>query len=231
MRRARTLCAALLAVLAPFALIPDRLASARPAAFAQEHDDPDASLVIALDECIQERFKDVDENFGFRRIIPPGTSAHRFTPENARELEIVKALEKSGLEVALYLAGRSVLGPKPDEAAWRNKNLRPLIKGPVLVSAKYTRKGDLPEPSELWEQSRRAMEALKRSDVYDFALRRWSFSARAVRASDGSCLKCHVADRASVIPVTPRERAGSLIKIGDILGILLYASDRNPQRR
>jgi hypothetical protein len=224
------LCAALFGVLAPFALTPDRLASARPALFAQEREDPNASLIFALDECIQERFKDVEENFGFRRIIPPKTSPHRFTPENARELGIVKALEKSGLEVALYLAGRSVLGPRPDEAAWRNKNSRPPIQGPALVSAKDRRKGDLPDPSELWEQSRRAMETLKKSDAYDFALRGWSFSARAVRAGDGSCLKCHYADRASVIPLRPQEGAGSPIKVGDILGILLYASDRSAQK-
>ncbi len=230
MQRSRILRAALLAALTAFTLLPGRLSSAREAAVPQEHDDSDDSLIASLDSRIQERFKDVDESFGFRRIVTPGMNPHRFTPENARELKIVKDLERSRLEIALYLAGRSVLGPKPDEAAWRKKDSRLLIKGPALVSANDSRRGDLPAPSELWEQSRRAMEVLQKSSAYDFALGGWKFSARPVRASDQSCLKCHSSDRASTILLTPGEGVKSSVKIGDLLGIVLYASDRARRR-
>jgi len=41
----------------------------------------------SLDARVQERFKEVDRVFGFRRIVRPGETAHRFRPENVRELE------------------------------------------------------------------------------------------------------------------------------------------------
>ena len=65
--------------------------SVRPMAGPQSLDARDARwevrVIGSLDACVQERFKEVDRVFGFRRIVRPGETAHRFRPENVRELE------------------------------------------------------------------------------------------------------------------------------------------------
>lgn len=193
----------------------------------------DVCLIVELDRYIQERFKDVDRGFGFRRVVTINQTPHRFQPEKAKELEAVSELEKARLQVVLYLAGRSVLGPQPEKGYWESRIPRKMIQGPVLVTAAGQQNNDLPQPSELWEQSRKAMDAFSETDQYDFKLGKWRFAARPVRASDKSCLECHFQERASSIPMSSLAEESKIpgqkqkpLRIGDPLGVMLYAYER-----
>jgi hypothetical protein len=59
------------------------------------------SIISGLDDCLQERFRDVNERFGMARIIKPGDTAHRLQPDNIREVTTVRNLEQANLRVAL----------------------------------------------------------------------------------------------------------------------------------
>src|SRR5262245_19013702 len=164
--------------------------SAQAGSELQEHPETNIELILALDGCVQKRFEDVDKNFGFRRIIKVGETPHRFRPENAREFDVVRQLDNAGVKVALYLAGRRVLGDKPAATDWK-KNERGLIRGPVFVTESSSEGEALPEAPELWDQAQKAMVSFKASDIYSFTRTGWTFVARPVRASQ-SCLQCHL---------------------------------------
>ena len=194
--------------------------------------DSESHIIDALDDCIQQRFKDIDQSFGFRRIIRAGDTPHRFKPENAKELASLQALNSRKKDVALYLTSRSVYGDKPDDKEWNQGASetpirsgrgysRKIIKGPVLISAKE--KDDLPLPSELWEQSRNAILAFATKDSFEFSHGNWKFTARPVRASEQSCLKCHVSDSTRITAHNETGEKLKVLKIGDPLGVILYA--------
>lgn len=183
--------------------------------------DSDKQLVSELNDRVQERFKDIDNTFGYRRIIRVGDTPHRFKPENAKELKIVDELNKARLKVALYLASRSVIKINPHIA-----RLRPgqFIKGPGLITADNNQRNSLPEALEIFEQSRNAMAAFEKSDSYDFTLGGWKFTARPVRASDQSCLMCHKSDDwVSLVGSANADQKPEQLKIGDVLGVVIYA--------
>jgi hypothetical protein len=175
------------------------------------------ALIDEFDECLQQRFKDVDEGFGFRRIVKVGDTPHRFNPENTREEGAVRDLERAGLRVVLYLTGRRVL----TENAPGTRLGSPLIKGPVEVTSAQPQ-GDLhTAPSlDLREESRRAMIMFERASSYDFTAGDWTFVAHPVPASEPSCLRCHEAD-GSTRMIPSRDRVTS-VRVGDPLGALLY---------
>jgi hypothetical protein len=185
--------------------------------------DPDDCLIAALHDRIQERFKEIDRGFGFRRIVTPGETPHRFKPENVRELEAVQRLAQARLRVVLYLAGRGVLVDSPEApispgAVWQS------IKGPVIVGATAAaaadgRVGNPPRPGDLWREARRAVLAMTENDVYDFSAGRWRFSARPIRATEDSCLTCHRRPGATA-PVIGDGAAP--LQLGDPLGVVLY---------
>ena len=202
-------------------------------ATVQKHGTRIRMLIEQFDDCIQERFKDVDEGFGIRRIIRLGETPHRFRPENAREESAVRDFERDGIRVVLYLTGRRVLTedapadnePRPTFTAIPPGRLfeSSLIKGPVDVAPAAADDHAPPVPAlDLRAESRRAMLTFDRESSYEFAAGGWTFIARPVRASDPSCLRCHDADgRAHTIP-SPQAAAPTL-KPGDALGAILYA--------
>jgi hypothetical protein len=188
-----------------------------------------AVLISAFDGCIQGRFADVDEKFGFRRIVNPGETPHRFKPESTREIDAVRGLEGAGFRVVLYLTGRRVLREDPQPDVPGANPFRAVIKGPVLIthatddSAGASRTGPAPASVELWKESRQALLAFAKRDSFEFAKADWNFIARPVRASDATCLRCHRDPYSSGIP-----NAGepSNLKIGDALGVVLYGYQR-----
>lgn len=195
---------------------------ASEAPFLKQENIDSADLISTLDECIQKRFLDVDQGFGFRRIIRSGDTPHRFKPENAKELSIVGYLSKVRLEVVLYLGGRSMLEPRTAAADVNNSTAR-LIKGPVFITDNDKHATSSPTAMELLEHGQKAMRTFQKSDRYDFAIREWKIVARPVRASDASCLKCHHSDGINVLPEAKVEQESRKLKIGDPLGVLLYA--------
>jgi hypothetical protein len=222
-----------------------------------------AVLIGALNDCIQERFKEVDQLFGMRRLVPPGYTAHRFHPETVREVAAVSDLDRAGMRVVLYLSGRDILRPQLDRARLSDEAMWRLIKGPVLIAPsaaaaasardradngasneppRFTDDGSVtihtshfrvaggtdpgwssgraegvPDPRNLFDQTRAAMAAFAKVNAHDFRIADWSFSARAVRASSAACLRCHYEDG-----VSPLRSVRSTLQIGDPLGVVLY---------
>ena len=187
-----------------------------------------ASLLDALNACIQERFLDVDNGFGFRRLVPPGETPHRFKPENVRELAAVRDLDRAGVKVILYLTSRRVLEPKPETTrpGWSD---RWLIKGPVAVAGvvdnpELLRAGPIgevaPPPMDLWDEAGRAMAAFEQHESHDFTTSTWTFRARPVRAQNTTCLACHKGNTAHTLPATAG--INGALRVGDPLGVVLY---------
>ena len=165
-------------------------------------DDPLASL----NRTIQERFKNVDRNFGLRRIVVLGDTPHQFRPQNVSESAAVKDLDDAGLHVAFYLAGRRVLEREPHLLTKEPTLLdRRVIFGPIAVTNPESSAG-LPEAVDLIDESRAAFSTLEKRERHDFDFGTWKFSARAVRAIGQECVTCH------------HDRA-----VGDPLGVVLYA--------
>jgi hypothetical protein len=181
-----------------------------------------ADLISTLDDCIQKRFLDVDLGFGFRRLTRSGDTPHRFKAENAKELSVVGYLSKVKLDVILYLGGRNMLEPRT-EASDINHNAGKLIKGPVFITDSDRRVTGSPTTLELMEHGQKAMRVFQKSDTYNFAIREWKIIARPVRASDASCLKCHYSDEINIFPETKVGQESRRLKIGDPLGVVLYA--------
>jgi hypothetical protein len=179
-------------------------------------------LLSSLNDCLQERFRDVDQAFGLRRIVRVGETPHRFTPENARELSTVRDLERARLHVVLYLTGRQVLQPRPASTA--SEGVRPAIKGPVIVTASTRSTASAPSAPDLWDESRRALTAFARADSHEFAHDGWQFTARPVRATETVCLNCHAADGTTSYWSPPAP--GSRLHVGEVLGVVLYGVRR-----
>ena len=225
-RIARMLCLIVLLTLIGVAFLNAGSGTTR----AQDEDDDRADkayyecLIAELHAVMQNRFKEIDKGFGYRRLVTVGDSPHSFKPENREESDAVEALKRSSLEVTLYLSGRRVLGAKPEGDMWKHyaKNM---IKGPLAIVGER-KDEDAFDRSELWTQSRKAMTAFKKSNQYDFSIGDWKFSARPVRAFDQSCLKCHTTGSADYLGLIT-ERKPEPLKVGDPLGVMLYGYRRS----
>lgn len=196
-------------------------ATLRSLAPSQEHSDSEADLIAALDDCIQQRFLDVDKGFGFSRVIRPGSTPHRFKAENAKELTIVEYLTGARLDVVLYLAGRRIV-----EAKLNSEDVDSiagsLIKGPVSITPGDKQVAGLPTPGQLLNRGREAMQAFQGSGKYDFSLGEWKFITRPVRASDATCLNCHQRNGTTLFSRGKIGEDSKSLKIGDPLGLLVY---------
>jgi hypothetical protein len=167
--------------------------------------------------------------FGMARIA----TERRFAPETKEERAAVRELKRAGYEVGLYLAGRAILDDAPEE--WRrakthfgNDLAGQAFSGPIFVGPGVKR---LPTAASLWDGTRRALESFEAgAQRHEFVAGRWQVEARPVRASQESCLRCHGTDYRRVYGVTQAgvsfhkfEPKGNALKLGDPLGVLVYA--------
>ena len=227
--RLRLLALALSAAAALSAVAPAPRASARrrqqpPAAPAP----PESHPLDALDRAVQKRFHNVI-GFGMARIA----TERKFEPTTPEEKEAVGGLRRDGYKIGLYLAGRGILAETPAEARVVKTRFGygfgAALSGPIFVSSSGLK--GLPGGAELWEETRRALESFAAGGGrYGFNAGPWEVEARPVRASDESCLKCHSPDMTVEYGQTPDgrltasyERKGAALKVGDPLGVLLYA--------
>ena len=218
----------LFTLLAVCAVSPGRFASIPEPVLVQEHADSAAALIGYLDDCIQQRFLDVEQGFGYRRIIRAGDTPHRFKPENAKELAAEDHLNRHKLDVVLYLAGRGIIAldlSSKEIASIADK----LIKGPVHITPTDKQPIQLPSSKQLLDHGQKAMRVFERSDNYEFNLGQWKFIARPVRASDKSCLKCHQHSGTSYMAWPDRSQEPSSLQIGDPLGVLVYGYKNSDQ--
>lgn len=183
---------------------------------------PAPHTLDALDRAVQKRFHNVI-GFGMARIA----TERRFEPTTVEEKEAVRALKREGYAVGLYLAGRGVLADEPVEnrVAWNRfgGGAGRAISGPIYVSSSSLK--SLPGAVPLWDETRRALESFASGgERHEFTAGPWRVEARPVRASAESCLECH-RTRAEFEPKTlPAEAKKSAdLKVGDPLGVLLYA--------
>jgi hypothetical protein len=118
---------------------PARIASAQDAKVKNDGFITGCSetVIDALDECIQERFSKADTLFGIDRVMPPSYHVTYFIAETQGEREAISELEKGGWQVAFYLAGRRILGPKPVMTSpaplYTNYNYQ-IINGPIAIT-------------------------------------------------------------------------------------------------
>ena len=110
--------------------------------------------------------------------------------ENEEEREAIKTLNQSGLNIAIYTAGRF----DPVDKALR-------VRGPAFLDYDNL---ELPSKSEL---SAVATEAWKSGDE-SVTVGKWTFLIGRVALDDESCLGCHQANDPSSKPVTVGETAG-----------------------
>jgi hypothetical protein len=144
MRRKRLFAFSLMIALSAMFITPQidpaRIASAQDAKVKQDGFITGCSetVIDTLDECIQERFSKADMFFGYDRVRPPTLHVNYFVAETRSEREAIAELEKGGWQVAFYLVGRRVLGPKPNlaEISVLFPGQYPsIINGPLAITA------------------------------------------------------------------------------------------------
>jgi hypothetical protein len=145
----------------------------------------------------------------------------------------VRELKRAGYEVGLYLAGRAILDDAPERPRLAKTRFGfgltgQAFSGPIFVGPGVKR---LPTAASLWDGTRRALESFAAgAERHEFTTGRWQVEARPVRASADSCLRCHNTDYRQVYGVTEAgarfsriEPTGDPLKLGDPLGVLVYA--------
>jgi hypothetical protein len=167
--------------------------------------------ILALDAVIQKRFEKVDRRFGIVRVA---VEAHGFAPEDDAEVSSLRELDDAHLRVALYLGGRRLLGPQPDE---RGAQISDRVKGPAFIT--HGRFPATPAAESMWDEGRRAFAAFERKEPqYEFEIDNWNVVARPVRAGSDTCLMCHRSTGTNRLTT-----ARSDLRVGDVLGVVLYA--------
>ncbi len=171
-----------------------------------------------LDYCIQRRLHDF-EGFGFSRLADVPQHLYQFAPETSDERSAVAGLRWSGRAVAIYLGGLALLDPSrgPDKEPVGRRTFSPAID--VTGTAALA----LPPEGALRALSRKALAASDAGEPVTSTVGRWRIDVRPVRADRQACLDCHAAIR----PDLPPRAAPSVdhpLKIGDALGVVIYAS-------
>ena len=212
----------------------------------EEHSGAAAAKAIdALDRCVQERFIRIDESFGLSRISMAMHNTRHFVPTNDVESRAVGDFEALGLRVVMYVASRQ----RPRFVPTGGAAIPPVIQGPVFVSptpqvlmrntggvpievrADPQLLNDLPNDAEVRAQGLLLREPAG-AESWQFAIGRWSFVARPVRASASACLNCHNYRHESV--AAGRSVDGSEeepFRLGDPLGAVLYGYQKGPGLR
>jgi hypothetical protein len=185
------------------------------------------SPVESLNQCIQDRFRNLDR-FGMSRMSVHSWSFYPVTPE---ERSAVTRLREDGWEVGFYLGGRELLErPGITEAEWNEadeSSFRRAVSKPISITGQEP-PPDLPRPWELWGHARKALAASDVADSYTASVGRWSIDARPVRADRQVCLKCHDEGGATAFP-SPDEEGGRPLRVGDALGVAIYVYARPPK--
>lgn len=186
------------------------------------------ALLDAFNECIQDRFKDLNNfRLGTMRITP--ASPHAFLAQDIREESAVRYLDAAGLDVVMYVGGRKLLEQDGYSVTPQRGALMLVpgrngarLDGPILVTpvTSHAPPRDAPVPATLTSAAAAALREFDRADATSFAADGWIFEARPVRASAQTCLGCH-----RLVPPGQRENT---LRTGAALGAVLYAYRPRP---
>ena len=170
----------------------------------------DVGLIDELNECLTARFQDPAPNaLGMSRAVGPAsmgthyrpfqTMERDFRPENARETQVLAALEQQHMQVGFYLFGRSISEVAPDKLSYR------ALKGPGAITAGTPRaawypgtirqkvEGEgLPDWMAMYPVARMAMKTFAAGGKgYATTVDGWQVVARPVLADSTRCVTCH----------------------------------------
>ena len=190
----------------------------RPVPSAATGEDP----IDPLDRCVQRRLHE-HTGFGMSRLADDLIQLHRFVAESPEEESVLAEFRGSEMAVGLYLGARELLAAGPSATGGERD-----IGRPIVVAGGISPE-DLPRPHDLREVGRAALAASGGDGSASGSLGRWSVSARVVRADRQSCLECHTPAGAAAFPNRGKDGERRL-KIGDALGVAIYAYARSPGR-
>ncbi len=181
-------------------------------------------LVADFDGVVQERFRDFDE-FGMRRVM---TTQHRvyelkFTPMTQREVEAVGALESRKADLAIFVAGRGVLGYEGRAPQIKSGLIKEghgaTLSEPVRVTGDY-RDRNLPDRAAI----RRVAESAFRVGNAEVRSGKWTIFGYAIPASQDACVRCHNGENDKFVPLPTQFPAAPRLAVGDTIGVALYVS-------
>jgi hypothetical protein len=172
-------------------------------------------LIDELNHCIQARFLH-KEGIGMARIADFSNHMGRFVPETPEEHSAIRSLTDARIRVGFYLAGRSVLGLQPADAAAESPSALAGVRRPVSITEREL-PAELPKPSDLLAIAKTGLLMSKTHDRYAIGLGDWTVDVRPVRASKPMCLECHL-----VTDSLKDGAASDQLRLGDALGVAIY---------
>ena len=183
----------------------------------------EAPDLVPLDKAMQARFE-VPIGFGMSREfrLPDHSDTPILAAPAAREA--VNVLRVQGWEVNFYLGGRELLEPKRKNSSLGAKQSslglidQPFrdLRGPVLLTS--TAQIEPPDRDEIGVQAKLALEANNPQGYHD-RVGEWRLAAYPVTATKPACVSCHNSPE-------NRKQLGRPVKVGDTLGVTLYAFRR-----
>ena len=182
-----------------------------------------AALIASFDECIQERFRDLSgKSLGLARVTP--ASPHAFFAHNVREESAVQYLDAARLNVVMYVGGRKLLGedgysitPQRGALVMVPGRNGARLEGPIVVTplSYNAPPQNAPRAATLMTDATKALRGFDRVDTASFSVEGWNIAATPIRARSNTCLGCH--------RLAPAGTAQNRLRIGDALGVALYA--------
>ena len=210
---------------------------------------PPAELVERLDRAFQYRFATVNQNiFGISRIptVPQHPELRVLKLDTPEETAVVQGLKELGWDGAFMVVSAVALqsltrahklpprasseqaaarAAAPTGSAPRSRERHPagLVRRVVSAPLYLTEpKPSAPLPAEdlLLPRLLKADPDPRRIGARQFTIGGWVFDVRPIPAGKTQCLSCH-----------KRNIDGSLMKLGDPLGLALYAFHKAPASR
>lgn len=178
-------------------------------------------LISDFDAVIQERFRNFDD-VGVRRVM---RSQHMgvepaFSPEWRNEAVAVCNFGACGSDVALYIAGRAVLGFEATPPAHGRSMLRDGrgLSIPVHVTGRYGA-SELPADDRLAAVAK----AVFTSGPVDTRSGSWTVAGRPIVARSQTCVDCHNGRNRRSVGQPDRYANAPALHVGDTLGAAIYA--------
>lgn len=191
---------------------------------------PPVALVERLNGVLGQRFADIaDGTFGLSRLVttPSHAGFQRLKAETSEEKRVFQQVRQDGWDTLFYVAGHHAM---KSVASAPNAKLKPAgpsrrlnshrrVSPPVLLVGAGKR-DDAPTEAVLLPHVQTSFKHFRAGDRHEFRIGEWYLASRPVRATRRSCLGCH-----------RKDERGVELKLGDTLGVAIYAFSRPPAQR